>query len=73
METSQDEWNRTPEQMWIKTSASWKISGQRDSTIQNGITTKGARQSNEEEIVKVQRKIPDIRTILSDPLQFWRP
>jgi hypothetical protein len=73
LEVNETDWNLVSTDWWIRVSTDWKISGQRNTTVQNGLTIKGVQEQNESSIVKLQRSISDIRLILTDPLQYWKP
>lgn len=73
IETDESGWNTVSPDWWLKASVNWKITGQRNSSITNGLTTIGVEEYNRKAISSVEKTIPDIRVILNDPLQFWRP
>jgi hypothetical protein len=73
IETDESGWNAVSTDWWLKSSVNWKISGQRNSSTINGLTTVGVEEHNRKAISSVEKTIPDIRVILNDPLQFWRP
>lgn len=72
-ETSRDNYTSVIDSLYIKNETEWKITGNKNTSTTNGnIINVGVYDFNKKNIDDLNYKINGIKSILYNPLQFWK-
>ena len=72
-EVSRDNYTSVVDSLYIKNEIEWKITGNKNTTTSNGnVINVGVYDFNKKNIEDLNYKMNGIKTILYNPLQFWK-
>lgn len=73
-EISKDDYEEISENLYIKISVDWRVSGKRNDVFKDKVKIyEGVYEYNKSQIDFFKKTMIGLENVLRDPLEFWRP